>query len=113
MLCVSELVPHPDTVKAHEAHMVNLDGAAVVNMIKPRTAPCDLAGLMSCSHEEVDTRMFVHATDGAEHGMNNILLKTGSHLVLALALHSGILTQQLWLKHLATLNVVALRHSVP
>ena len=37
MLCVSELVPHHDTVKAHEAHMVILYGAAVVNMIKPRT----------------------------------------------------------------------------
>ena len=28
-------------------------------------------------------------------------------------IHSGILTQQLWLKHLATLNVVAFLHSVP
>ena len=37
MLCVSELVPHHDTVKAHEAHMVILDSAAVVNMIQPRT----------------------------------------------------------------------------
>ena len=37
----------------------------------------------------------------------------GSHLVLALALHSGILTQQLWLKLLATLNVVAFLHSLP
>ena len=37
LLCVSELVPHHDMVKAHEAHMVILDGAAVVNMIKPRT----------------------------------------------------------------------------
>ena len=37
LLCVSELVPHHDTVKAHEDHMVILDGAAVVNMIKPRT----------------------------------------------------------------------------
>ena len=38
------------------------------------SAPCDLAGLMSCIHEEADTRMFVHASDGAEHGMNKILL---------------------------------------
>ena len=38
---------------------------------------------------------------------------SGSHLVLALSLHSGILTQQLWLKPLATLNVVAFLHSVP
>ena len=40
------------------------------------TAPCDLAGLMSCTHEEADTRMFVHASDGAEHGINKILLST-------------------------------------
>ena len=35
LLCVSELVTHHNTVKAHEAHMVILDGAVVVNMIKP------------------------------------------------------------------------------
>ena len=40
------------------------------------SAACDLAGLMSCTHEEADTSMFVHATDGAEHGMNKILLRT-------------------------------------
>ena len=32
------------------------------------SAPCDLAGLMSCTHKEADPRMFVHASDGAEHG---------------------------------------------
>ena len=37
LVCVYELVPHHDTVKPHEAHMVILDGAAVVNMIKPQT----------------------------------------------------------------------------
>ena len=181
LVCVSELVPYHDTVKPHEAHMVILDGAAIVNMIKPRrpvsfdgyvmqimeyvrkqfsgdvqrvdmvchaywkdslkvttrrkrgkcirrhvegnkqvpsnwqeflrvdekkselfhlisdrivdeqfpglvivtrdddvlsSAPCDLAGLMSCTHEEADTRTSVHASDGAEHGMNKILLRT-------------------------------------
>ena len=30
-------LPHHNTVKPPEAHMVILDGAAVVNMIKPRT----------------------------------------------------------------------------
>ena len=35
------------------------------------SAPCDLPDVMSCTHEEADTRMFVRATDGAEHGMNN------------------------------------------
>ena len=180
MVLVSELVPHHDTVKLHEAYMVILNGAAIVNMITPRrpvsfdgyvtqvmeyvrkqfrgdlqpvdrvfaygkdnlkstkrnmrgkgirrdvegnnqvpsnlkeflrvdknkselfhliierivdeefpglmivtrddevlsSSPCDLAVLMSCTHEEADTRMFVHASDGAEHGMNKILLRT-------------------------------------
>ena len=40
------------------------------------SAPCDLAGLMRCTHEEADTRMFVYATDGAEHGMNKSILRT-------------------------------------
>ena len=39
-------------------------------------APCDLARLMSCAHEEADTKMFVHASDGDEHGMNKILPRT-------------------------------------
>ena len=39
------------------------------------SAPCDLEGMMSCTHEEADIRMFVHASDGAEHGMNKILLR--------------------------------------
>ena len=40
------------------------------------TAPCDLARLMNCTHEEAETRMFVHASDGAEHGMNKIPPRT-------------------------------------
>ena len=31
------------------------------------SAPCDLARLTRCTHEEANTRMFVHASDGAEH----------------------------------------------
>ena len=40
------------------------------------TAPCDLARLTSCTHEEADTRLYVHASDGDEHGMNKILPRT-------------------------------------
>ena len=40
------------------------------------TAPCDLARLMSCTHEEADTSLYVHASDGDEHGMNKILPRT-------------------------------------
>ena len=85
---------------------------------------------MNCTHEEADTKMFVYASHGAEHGTHNILLRTidpyvviigwrkrsvvtvsASHLVLAL--HSGILTQRLWIKLLAKLNAVAFVHSMP
>ena len=50
------------------------------------SAHCDLAGLMSCTHEEADTRMFVHATDGTEHGMNKILLRTVDTYVVVIGI---------------------------
>ena len=33
--CVQNLVPDHDTVKPHDAQMIILDGAAIINMIKP------------------------------------------------------------------------------
>ena len=50
------------------------------------SVPCDLAWLMSCTHEEADIRMFVHATYGAEHGMNKILLRTVDTYVVVLGI---------------------------
>ena len=56
-------------------------------------AACDLEGLMSCTHEEADTRMFVHASYEAEHGMNKILLRTVDTYVvvirISMAQHIG------------------------
>ena len=62
------------------------------------SAPCDLAGLMSCIHEEADTRMFVHATDGAEHGMNKILLRTVDTdvVVIGISMAQKIGCDRLW-----------------
>ena len=54
LLCVSELVPHHDMVKAHEAHMVILDGAAVVNMIKPRTPVSPRTNRGKCIRRHVE-----------------------------------------------------------
>ena len=50
------------------------------------SSPCDLAGLMSCTHDEADARMFVHASDGAGHGMNKILLRTLDSDVVAIGI---------------------------
>ena len=41
---------------------------------------------MSCTHEEADTRIIVHASDGAEHGMNKILLRTVDTDVVAIGI---------------------------
>ena len=62
------------------------------------SVPCDLAGLMSCTHEEADTRMFVHATDGAGHGMNKILLRTvGTDVVvIGISMAQKIGCDSLW-----------------
>ena len=49
-------------------------------------APCDLVRLMSCTPEEADTRMFVHASDGAEHGMNKILPRTVDTYVVVIGI---------------------------
>ena len=53
------------------------------------SAPCDLPDVMSCTHEEADTRMFVRATDGAEHGMNKILLRTVDTYVVVIGISMG------------------------
>ncbi len=50
------------------------------------TAPCDLAVLMSCTHEGADTRMSLHASDGAEHGMNKILPRTVDTYVVVIGI---------------------------
>ena len=50
------------------------------------SAPCDLARLMSCKHEEAETRVFVHASDGAEHGMNRILPRTVDTYVVVIGI---------------------------
>ena len=43
------------------------------------SAPCDIARLMNCTHEEADTRTY-----GAEHEMNKILLRTADTDVVVL-----------------------------
>ena len=47
--------------------------------------PCDTSMLAPCSHEEADTRMFLHVSDAVNQGFNNILLRTVDTDVLVLA----------------------------
>ena len=47
--------------------------------------PCDTSMLAPCSHEEADTRMFLHVSHAVNQGFNNILLRTVDTDVLVLA----------------------------
>lgn len=64
------------------------------------SVPGNLAGLMNCTHEEADTRMFVHATHGAtDHGARNILIRTVDTdvVILSISLAHKIGCECLWL----------------
>ena len=63
------------------------------------STPCDLEGLMDCTHEEADTRMFVHATGGVQHGLKKILLRDFATdvEVISISLALNFCCQSLWL----------------
>ena len=52
-----------------------------------------------CSHEEADTRVFLHALDMSRRGMQRIMIKTVDTdvIVLAVALFSELNLQKLWI----------------
>lgn len=51
------------------------------------TQPANLQALMPCSHEEADTRMILHAANGASEGCMKILIRTVDTDVVVLAVH--------------------------
>lgn len=60
----------------------------------------DVSSLSPCSHEEADTRIFVHAVDAAVHGHMNILIRTVDTdvLVLAVSIFQTMGIEELWLE---------------
>ena len=63
------------------------------------SAPYNNVGLMNCDHEEADTRMFLHAAEGARHGMKKIMLRTVDTdvVVISISLAKKIGCDSLWL----------------
>ena len=64
--------------------------------------PMDTSGIAPCSHEEADTRMFVHARQAVEEGCQNVIVKANDTDVLVIAISvlptlQGIGLQHLWL----------------
>ena len=58
----------------------------------------DLAGLVPCSHEESDTRLFLHMADAVKKGHKRLLLRTVDTdvVVIAIATLSKIEPDELW-----------------
>ena len=48
---------------------------------------CDSSSLAPCLHEEVDTRMFVHAADAASRGHKKIIIRSVDTDVVVLAVY--------------------------
>ena len=59
----------------------------------------DLASLAPCSHEEADTRLFIHAGDAARKGHRKLCIRTVDTdvAVLAIAMFNQINLDELWL----------------
>ena len=61
------------------------------------SAPCDLLRLMTSTHEDAEKWMFAHASDGAQHCMKKILLRTVDMDVVIISLAQKIGCRCLWL----------------
>ena len=48
---------------------------------------CDSSSLAPCLHEEVDTRMFVHAADAASRGHKKIIIRSVDTDIVVLAVY--------------------------
>ena len=60
---------------------------------------CNSRDIDFCSQEEADTRIFLHASDAAKHGFDEIQIKTGDTdvLVLGISFFKKINVQKLWI----------------
>jgi len=60
---------------------------------------CDITNLSPCSHEEADTRLFLHVLDAVQKGLKKVVIRTVDTDVVALALSmfSNIQPDELWI----------------
>ena len=62
-------------------------------------ADADLSNVVPCSHEEADTRLFLHASDAVRKGYKKLSLRTvdTDTVILAISTYSEINPDELWL----------------
>ena len=62
-------------------------------------AAADVSSMAPCSHEEADTRLFVHVADAVRKGFQKVMVRTVDTdvVVLAIAMFNQIGADELWL----------------
>ena len=62
-------------------------------------AAADVSSMAPCSHEEADTRLFLHVADAVRKGFQKVMVPTGNTdvVVLAIAMFNQIGSDELWL----------------
>ena len=74
-------------------------------------APADLAGLVPCSQEEADTRLFLHVADAVKKGHKRLMVRTVDTevVVVAIAKLNYIKPDELWVAFGTGVNIYTLR----
>ena len=87
---------------SHQVTLLQREGKAVCatdghDVIFPM-AQIDLTGLVPCSHEEADTRLFLHVADAVKKGYRKLLVRTVDTdvVVVAIATLNRTKHDELW-----------------
>ena len=68
----------------------------------------DVRNLSPCNHEEADTRVFLHALDMSNNGLQNVMIKTVDTdvVVLAVSMYAELNLKELWIEFCSGQNQV-------
>ena len=87
---------------SHQVTLLQREGKAVYvtdgHDVLCFMAQIDLTGLVSCSHEEDDTRLFLHVADAVKKGYRKLLVRTVNTdvVVVAIATLNRTKPEELW-----------------
>jgi hypothetical protein len=91
------------TFLAEHLQSLNLEGKLIVSTCNEdviSSSPIDKTNIAPCSHEEADTRIFLHVAHAAKHGHSRVAIRTVDTDVAVLAIanvHKMQDVSELWL----------------
>ena len=65
-----------------------------------------MEGLSPCTHEEADTRLFIHAKDAASEGCKNVIIKSTDTdlVVIGVTFFNDLNVDNLWIAEVKALD---------